>query len=215
MKLRIKLTDLVTYFPEIITVLLTCILIIFVQFISFDEIVLVINNSGFIAPVMYIFIHIVGGIFAPLGMSPLFIAGWYIFGPTLFIYEFISTTLISIINFYISKKFGIKVLKRFVGTRGVNKILSYSQHMDSSLLYLIRFLTFSTNDYASYAFGLTKISTVNFIISSMISNLIWCLLWRYIFIYTLGSVYMFFFWFAIGSIPLLIIFKYVKNNGGN
>jgi uncharacterized membrane protein YdjX (TVP38/TMEM64 family) len=144
-------------------------------------------------------------------MSPVFISGWFVFGSNLFIYEFISSSIISIINYSIARKYGTNFLRKYIGDKGLAKVEEYSKLINGYYFLLIRFLTFSTNDYVSYAFGLTNIKPIKYIVSSIASNLLWCLLWRYVFIYTIGNFYMFFFWFIIGTIPFLIVLNIAQN----
>ena len=107
----------------LISLLLITLLIYFSTRYSSQEISQIISKAGILAPILYILIQIAGQIFAPLSTSALFIAGFIMFGRVAVLYAVITWLISSITNFYLARKYGKRVLKRFIGEQGVVKSL--------------------------------------------------------------------------------------------
>lgn len=135
-----------------------------------------ISKKGIYAPIIYILIQIVGQIFAPLSTSTLFVAGFILFKRKAILYLIIVWIITSITNFYISRIYGKKALKFFLGTKGIETVNSINRNLSKKKYYILRILTFYINDFASYAFGLTDISFLNYILSTIISMIPWSII---------------------------------------
>ncbi len=118
-------------------------------------------------------IQIIGQIFAPLSTSALFVAGFIMFGKNAIFYSVLTWLISSITNFYLARRFGKRVLKRFIGEEGIIRIEEIAERIDTKRFYLLRFSTFYINDFASYAFGLTNISFFKYYIATVISMIPW------------------------------------------
>ncbi|OGC44896.1 hypothetical protein A3J98_02120 [candidate division WS6 bacterium RIFOXYC1_FULL_33_10] len=160
----------------LISLLLITLLIYFSTRYSSQEISQIISKAGILAPILYILIQIAGQIFAPLSTSALFIAGFIMFGRVAVLYAVITWLISSITNFYLARKYGKRVLKRFIGEQGVERIEGIAQRIDNKTFFILRLSTFYINDFTSYAFGLTKISFKRYYLSTIISMIPWAVI---------------------------------------
>ena len=160
----------------LISLLLITLLIYFSTRYSSQEISQIISKAGILAPILYILIQIAGQIFAPLSTSALFIAGFIMFGRVAVLYAVITWLISSITNFYLARKYGKRVLKRFIGEEGVERIEGIAERIDNKTFFILRLSTFYINDFTSYAFGLTKISFKRYYLSTIISMIPWAVI---------------------------------------
>jgi len=164
-------------FKKIVYILVSLLLIVLLIYISNrfspQDISTFITKAGPLAPVLYVLIQIIGQIFAPLSTSALFVAGFIIFGKNAIFYSVLTWLISSITNFYLARKFGKKVLKRFIGEEGIIRIEEIAERIDTKRFYLLRFSTFYINDFASYAFGLTRIPFFKYYMATVISMIPW------------------------------------------
>ena len=159
-----------------ISVLLILLLIYFPSRYSSQEISDAISKAGVLAPILYLSIQILGQIFAPLSTSALFVAGFIMFGKTAILYAIITWFVSSITNFLIARIYGKRILKRLVGEEGVERIERIADKIDNRSFFILRISTFYLNDFAAYAFGLTKISFKRYILATIVSMIPWALI---------------------------------------
>lgn len=157
----------------LLSVLLFFVLLYFSATYSTQEISSFISNAGVFAPILYIIFQILGQVFAPLSTSALFVAGFVMFGKVAILYSIITWLVSSAINFYLARNYGRKVLRVFIGEKGIEQIQQIAERIDTKRFFLLRFTSFYINDFASYAFGLTNISFVKFYIATIISMIPW------------------------------------------
>ncbi|HCC67978.1 TPA: hypothetical protein DEP90_02070 [Patescibacteria group bacterium] len=157
----------------LISISLFLVLILLSHQYSSSEISTYISDTGIYTPMIYILIQIAGQIFAPLSTSALFVAGYLLFGQTATLYSIIVWTITSITNFYIARKYGNHVLKFFLGQDGVEEVRRITKKLTDKHLIILRLLTFYINDFASYAFGLTKISFKKYFLATIVSMIPW------------------------------------------
>jgi len=164
-------------FKKIVYILVSLLLIVLLIYISNkfspQDISTFITKAGPLAPVLYVLIQIIGQIFAPLSTSALFVAGFIIFGKNAIFYSVLTWLISSITNFYLARRFGKRVLKRFIGEEGIIRIEEIAERIDTKRFYLLRFSTFYINDFASYAFGLTRIPFFKYYMATVISMIPW------------------------------------------
>ncbi|MCK9368421.1 VTT domain-containing protein [Candidatus Dojkabacteria bacterium] len=161
------------YLGLFLSILLFLTLLILSNTFSQQQITDFILKAGIWAPLLYLLVQIAGQVFAPLSTSVLFVASFVMFGKMAIAYAIIVWIVSSIINFLIARRFGKPVLKFFLGDEGVNKVEDIAKKLNNKHLYLLRILTFFTNDFASYAFGLTNISFVNYMFATILSIIPW------------------------------------------
>lgn len=159
----------------LISIFLFLLLIYFTTKFSSQEISLFINKAGIFAPLLYILIQIAGQIFAPLSTSALFVASFILFGKRAIAYSIFTWLITSATNFLLARRYGKKVLRKFIGEDGVKKIEEISKRIDKKRFFWLRLSTFYINDFASYAFGLTDISFVRYYLVSILSMIPWSL----------------------------------------
>jgi uncharacterized membrane protein YdjX (TVP38/TMEM64 family) len=159
-----------------ISILLLLLLLYLSNRYSSEEISLFISNAGIFAPITYILIQILGQIFAPLSTSALFVAGFLMFGRLAIVYCIITWLISSFINFYLARNYGRKVLKLFIGKKGIKDIEDIANRIDTKQFFLLRFTSFYINDFASYAFGLTNISFLKYYIATIVSMIPWSII---------------------------------------
>ena len=168
--MKISITKVLYFF---ISILLFALLIFFSASFSPDEISLFITKAGIYAPLLYILIQIAGQIFAPLSTSALFVAGFILFGKTAIAYSILTWLITSATNFLLARRYGKKVLRKFIGEEGVTKIVEIAKRIDKKKFFWLRISTFYINDFASYAFGLTDISFSRYYLVSILSMIPW------------------------------------------
>lgn len=110
-------------------------------------------DFGFLGILIYILIGIFATVFAPLSSLPLlpvavFIWGWFLAG----VFSVISWTIGSIIAFIIARKYGVKIVKKFIS---VEKIAYYEQFIPKKDLFIsiILLRVFFPADIVSYVLG--------------------------------------------------------------
>jgi uncharacterized membrane protein YdjX (TVP38/TMEM64 family) len=170
-------------YKKILIAVISIILLLILTYISnlytSQEVIDYISKADIYAPAIYILIQILGQIFAPLSTSVLFVAGFILFGQKAILYMLIVWTITSITNFLIAKRFGKPVLKFFVGKEGLNTVEDIVRGLSTKKYLLLRFLTFYMNDFASYAFGLTNIKFVTYMLITILCMIPWAILTIY------------------------------------
>ena len=158
------------------SLLLIFLLIYFPTRYSSQEISDTISRAGVLAPILYLTIQILGQIFAPLSTSALLVAGFIMFGRTAIFYAIITWVVSSITNFFIARIYGKRMLKKFVGIEGLEKIEKIADKIDNTSFFILRVSTFYLNDFAAYAFGLTKISFKRYMVATIVSMIPWAII---------------------------------------
>lgn len=164
------------FFYPFLSILLFILVIYFSTIFSSDEISSFISSTGMWAPLLYVLIQILGQVFAPLSTSALFVAGFILFGKYAIIYSILTWLITSATNFLLARMYGKRVLKKFIGDQGIQKIEDISKRINNKRFLVLRFSTFYINDFASYAFGLTNVSFVKFYLASILSMIPWSLI---------------------------------------
>ncbi|MEK7188658.1 MAG: VTT domain-containing protein, partial [Patescibacteria group bacterium] len=125
--------------------------------IGIEKIRIIIEEAGFFGPIIYIFLHLLTHIAAPIQGSPLLIAAIAIFGKWSFVYTYFVAVISSFTNFWIARKLGRDIVIKFVGKDGMQKIDEIAKHDGIKALILMRFFQGFITDFVSYASGLTSI----------------------------------------------------------
>ena len=124
-----------------------------------------IKSVGILAPIIFIILQIFQVIIPiiPGGVSCL--AGVLAFGPTLgFIYNFVGLMIGSNIVYYISKRYGINLIKKIFKENTINKYLTYINNNKFKKIFLIGIiLPFFPDDLLCYIAGISTISFKEFI----------------------------------------------------
>lgn len=108
-----------------------------------------------------------GGIFT-IGSIP-------VIGPiNAFVADVIGSTIGSIMAYHLGKKYGYQIIDYLFDPEIVAKIKSIKINHDREIeaIFLIRAITFGISEAVSYASGLFNIKMKNFLISTLLSNII-------------------------------------------
>lgn len=168
------------YWSHLVTAGILVITILAAFFVPITYVTELVKKSGPWAPVIYILIQWIGQVLAPVSTSPLFIAGYKTFGKASFIYHFVIGVMASVSNFLIARKFGLNFIQNLLGDKIANEIEDLLTTFSNRSLVILRLSTFFINDVASYAFGLTEFSFWQYLITSMLSQIPWYILTRYV-----------------------------------
>jgi uncharacterized membrane protein YdjX (TVP38/TMEM64 family) len=134
-----------------------------------------ITESGPLAPLAYILVKILTFVFAPLSSGPLQLTSGLMFG---FwggaLYSLIGEVLGGAINFWIARRLGRPVVRRFVGQNGLDQMDRFSDNLGGwGPLFYARIFLFSVYDLISYAVGLThSVSFGRYLVVSVVGGVI-------------------------------------------
>ena len=173
-----------------------------------------VQRMGIWAPLVYIILLAIPSIIAPLISSPIFISGYILFDTKVLFYAYLSMLLATVINFWIARKWGRALVKKLVGKDDLAKVDSFTKDYGLLSLIFLRVFQGHISDFVSYAYGLTNMKFLPYIIVSILAPIPYLLLWQYYIFPRIDNVADFSFWFLITLIPFLIIswfyWKYKK-----
>ena len=173
---------------KILTIILTIIAISFIAYafnlgLFKDENILInyIKKSNILAPIIFIALQLLQVIIPilPGGLSSF--VGVILFGPFLgFIYNYVSLSIGSCIAFYLSKKYGIKLIKKLFKEQIITKYTKYLENNNFKKIFLISIiLPGFPDDLLCYIAGISNMKFKTFftiiIIGKPISLLIYSL----------------------------------------
>lgn len=118
-----------------------------------------VERFGAFGPALYILIKMSTIIVAPIGGSPLYVAAIPLFGFTnALIYAFIADTAAYIIVFYLSRRYGQKIVKRMIPEKAWSILEKVLYRLGTWRgLVGVRLVLIGMGDMISYAAGLTAI----------------------------------------------------------
>lgn len=158
---------------NIVSILITLAIIIFIIhgikigiFESKDSLINYISNYGVLGPIVFIFIQIIQVVFPIIPGGASCLAGALAFGGLYgFIYNYIGLCIGSVCNFFLSKKYGVKIIDFFFKRETSKKYLKYvkSKKFDKLFAWGI-FLPGAPDDLLCYISGLSSISFKKFLI---------------------------------------------------
>jgi uncharacterized membrane protein YdjX (TVP38/TMEM64 family) len=134
-----------------------------------EEIQNIISESGILAPIVFIFLHLLTYIFAPISGTSVTAIGFLLFGEKVVIYSYITVVLSSITNFYIARRWGVKVVKNLVGTEALKKYINFVNDHGYTTLTLSRVFLAGFSDITSYFAGLSKMKFIPYMLISIIA----------------------------------------------
>lgn len=146
-------------------------LIVALQAIGVDSIRDAIQSAGVFAPLVYIGIKAATYVFAPLSSGPIQVGSGILFGlweGTL--YTLIGEVLGGSISFWLSRRYGQRVVRRMVGgDDGLRKVEHFmGQIVDWKTLSYARLFLFPVYDFISYAVGFSKLRFRTYVIVSVV-----------------------------------------------
>ncbi|OGM24115.1 hypothetical protein A2627_03515 [Candidatus Woesebacteria bacterium RIFCSPHIGHO2_01_FULL_39_28] len=136
------------------------------------KIKLLIRSWGPIGPLIFILISTTTIIFSPLTSFPLLIVSLSLYGYfATTIYTIIANAGGSALNFYLARRFGRPLIKKFVGKEIIKKIDEFTKIAGLDTLFMARLFGGVVNDYVSYAAGLTSMKFKPYIVISVLVNI--------------------------------------------
>jgi uncharacterized membrane protein YdjX (TVP38/TMEM64 family) len=131
------------------------------------------NKAGWFGPILIALFILATQVFAPLSGTPGIFVGikLYGFANTLILFYFTSL-LSATINFWLARKYGRKIVAKFVGEKTLNEIDELSKVNERVLLITSRIFGYYFFDIISYAVGLTKIKFMKYFIYTALLTLI-------------------------------------------
>ena len=176
-----------------------------------EDVVLAIEGLGFWTDVIYVILMASTFIIAPLSGTPVFFAGYLLFGSKVQIYTYFSALLSATINFWISKKWGRNLVSRMVGKKNMEKIDQFTEDHGIKSLVLLRLFQGHFHDFISYAYGLTNMKYLPFIIVSALAPIPWLLLWQLYIFKRIKNIGDFTIWWVATLIPFFIISAFLAS----
>lgn len=196
-------------------------LIILILYFGFSWVTSILNldrfqnyaqNFGIFGPVLIIFYIAFSHVLAPLAGTPAVVLSVVMFGvyKTVF-YLYIASMISAIANFYISKKFGRKLVLKFVGKKAIAQVDKFTKIFGTKILIISRLMGFSVFELISYAAGLTKISFKKYFAITAIFTLIPSIILGFVFKdINIASKNNIFLWFGTILLTGIIFSVFVK-----
>ncbi len=145
-----------------------------------EAIIAYLNSLGPISIIVFILLNLVTYVVAPLSNTPLLIAGFYIYGAKVVLYISLAMILSFVANFLIARIFGKKFVKSMVGKNNFKRVEDILESYDTPGKFLfLRLLQGAWHKFASYAYGLTKMSFLSYFLLSLLGFLPACALWYF------------------------------------
>lgn len=140
-------------------VLVLGLLYVTVTYLGADDIRARVESLGVWAPLILIVAKASTLVFAPLGGAPLYPVAGALFGPVYgFFYVFVGDLIGSSLCFFISRKYGRKVMRFFVSDSGMPVVERLLTHLGTTRGFIqTRLLFIGFPEAVSYATGLTKL----------------------------------------------------------
>ena len=174
------------------------------SFIPTDKLKGLVASFGVFGPIILILLITITQIIAPLSGSPVYFAGFALFGKWVFIYGYIASLISSVINFYIARVWGRDLVVRFVGQKNMKLVDDFTQDYGAKTLIFLRVIQGYMHDFVSFAYGLTNIKFKTYIIITTVCPIPWLIVWLYLTTKVVSDFYDFAKWYLIMLVPMFI-----------
>lgn len=161
------------FITNFISIVITFAIVVFIIygikagiFESKDSLINYISKYGMLGPIIFIFIQIIQVVFPIIPGGASCLAGALAFGGVFgFIYNYIGLCIGSVCNYFLAKKYGIKIVNFFFKEETVNKYLKYikSKTFDQVFTWGI-LLPGAPDDLLCYISGISSISFKKFLV---------------------------------------------------
>src|SRR3989338_10359117 len=129
-------------------------------------------DLGFFGYFIVIGYTVLSHVFAPLAGTPGVLLGVTIYGiKTGMFLLYIASLISATINFWISKKFGRKLVTKLVGEKSMKEVDEFTSVEGKQVLIISRLFGFPIFEFISYAAGLTNISFKDYFIITAIASI--------------------------------------------
>lgn len=173
--------------------------------IRLEDITRVVEDAGVWAPVLYSLILTLTYVIAPLSGTPVFLAGYFLFGRNVQFLNYFACLLGAVINFWIARRFGRGVVSKLVGERNISKVDRFTENYGVKSLIFLRLLQGQFHDFIAYAYGLTNMKFVPYFIVSVLAPIPWFLLWYFYIFNQIENVRDLSLWLLITVAPFFVI----------
>ena len=162
-------------FSIIITLLLITIIVITLKntiFTSDDTLMKYLNGFGIYSSMAFIILQILQVIFPVIPGGASCLVGVILFGPLEgFIYNYVGLCIGSVIAFYLSKKYGLNLIRKLFPEKLLDKYLRYLNHPNFYKIFFMGILLpGAPDDFLCYLSGLTNISYKKFMIAIIVGK---------------------------------------------
>lgn len=164
-----------------------------------------IEKTGFWAPIIYIFLTSLTFIIAPLSGTPIFLAGYLLFRSRVQIYSYFAAFLSAAVNFWIARIWGRGWVVKMVGKKNMEKVDQFTQNYGIKSLIFLRVLQGHLHDFISYAYGLTDMKFLPYMVVTILTPIPWILLWQLFLFKRIRNIGEFTIWWGATLVPLFII----------
>lgn len=144
-----------------------------------------VKDAGPWGPLIFILLHSLSIIIAPISGLPFLVSGFYLFGQTTIFYMYFSAVIGYAVNFYIARRWGRSFVVGLIGHDSMTRIDKLVGEYGILTLIFLRLLWAGVADYVSYAYGLTKMRFGIYIIISILASIPGQIFWYYIALKTL------------------------------
>lgn len=171
MQLTKKNWIVILEFTAIIIALYVLLKIFLVPVILSDSFKTFVANVGVGGYFIVMGYTVLSHIFAPLSGTPGVLLGVAIYGiKTGMILLYIASLISAVANFYISRRYGRKIVTKLVGEKAMVEVDSFTSLQGEKALIGARILGFSAFEFISYAAGLTNISFKSYFLITVITS---------------------------------------------
>lgn len=162
----------IKFISRTITIIITLLLILFIiygfregLFTSNEKLVEYIAGYGTIGPIIFMLLQIVQVIFPVIPGGASCLVGVLAFGPIWgFIYNYVGLCLGSMVVFYLSRKYGLRLIRKLFSKETVDKYLGYIRTNKFNWIFMVGiFFPGAPDDLLCYIAGVSKMKWYQFI----------------------------------------------------
>lgn len=162
----------IKFISRTITIIITLLLILFIiygfregLFTSNEKLVEYIAGYGTIGPIIFMLLQIVQVIFPVIPGGASCLVGVLAFGPIWgFIYNYVGLCLGSMVVFYLSRKYGLRLIRKLFSKETVDKYLGYIRTNKFNWIFMVGiFFPGAPDDLLCYIAGVSKMKWHQFI----------------------------------------------------
>ena len=162
----------IKFISRTITIIITLLLILFIiygfregLFTSNEKLVEYIAGYGTIGPIIFMLLQIVQVIFFFFSGGASCLVGVLAFGPIWgFIYNYVGLCLGSMVVFYLSRRYGLRLIRKLFSKETVDKYLGYIRTNKFNWIFMVGiFFPGAPDDLLCYIAGVSKMKWHQFI----------------------------------------------------
>ena len=162
----------IKFISRTITIIITLLLILFIiygfcegLFTSNEKLVEYIAGYGTIGPIIFMLLQIVQVIFPVIPGGASCLVGVLAFGPIWgFIYNYVGLCLGSMVVFYLSRRYGLRLIRKLFSKETVDKYLGYIRTNKFNWIFMVGiFFPGAPDDLLCYIAGVSKMKWHQFI----------------------------------------------------